>query len=120
MSVSKSQQPNRQQLVAKLHKALRAQYKPVVPNTSRPMLEQVLYACCLENAPYDVAEKALARLLKEYFDLNEVRVTTVVELAETLHDLPDPARAANAAARSRQAPGGTRCQPAIGRYGRRV
>jgi hypothetical protein len=94
MSVSKSQQPNRQQLVAKLQKALRAQYKPVVPNTSRPMLEQVLYACCLENAPYDVAEKALARLLKEYFDLNEVRVTTVVELAETLHDLPDPARAA--------------------------
>jgi endonuclease III len=94
MSVSKSQQPNRQQLVAKLHKALRAQYKPVVPNTSRPMLEQVLYACCLENAPYDVAEKALARLLKEYFDLNEVRVTTVVELAETLHELPDPARAA--------------------------
>lgn len=94
MSASKSQHPNRQQLVAKLHKALRAQYKPVVPNTSRPMLEQVLYACCLENAPYDVAEKALASLLKEYFDLNEVRVTTVVELAETLHDLPDPARAA--------------------------
>lgn len=94
MSASKSHHPNRQQLVAKLHKALRAHYKPVLPNTSRPMLEQVLYACCLENAPYDVAEKALARLLKEYFDLNEVRVTTVVELAETLHDLPEPARAA--------------------------
>jgi hypothetical protein len=77
-----------------MHKALRAQYKPVTPNTTRPMLEQVLYACCLENAPYDVAEKALQRLLQGYFDLNEVRVTTVVELAETLHDLPDPARAA--------------------------
>ena len=94
MSTSKSQQPNRQQLVAKMHKALRAQYKPVTPATSRPMLEQVLYACCLENAPYDVAEKALGRLLQGYFDLNEVRVTTVVELAETLHDLPDPSRAA--------------------------
>jgi len=94
MSTSKSQQPNRQQLIAKMHKALRAQYKPVTPNTTRPMLEQVLYACCLENAPYDVAEKALQRLLQGYFDLNEVRVTTVVELAETLHDLPDPARAA--------------------------
>ena len=94
MSASKSQQPNRQQLVGKLHKALRSHYKPVAPNTSRPMLEQVLFACCLENAPYDVAEKALERLLKEYFDLNEVRVTTVVELSETLHDLPDPPRAA--------------------------
>lgn len=94
MSTSKSQQPNRQQLVAKMHKALRAHYKPVAPNTGRPLLEQVLYACCLENAPYDVAEKALGRLLQGYFDLNEVRVTTVVELAETLHDLPDPSRAA--------------------------
>ncbi|NBT13376.1 MAG: hypothetical protein EBS56_07325 [Planctomycetia bacterium] len=94
MSTRKPAQPNRQLLVAKMHKALKTLYKPVVPNTSRPMLEQVLFACCLENAPYDVAEKALARLLKGYFDLNEVRVTTVVELAETLHDLPDPARAA--------------------------
>ncbi len=84
---------SRQQLVGKMHKALRSQYKPVVPNTNRSVLEQVLFACCLENAPYDVAEKALARLGVNYFDLNEVRVTTVAELAETLHDLPDPAQA---------------------------
>lgn len=94
MSTSKSQQPNRQQLIAKMHKALRSQYKPVASNVSRPVLEQVLFACCLEDAPYDVAEKALQRLLQAYFDLNEVRVTTVAELAETLQDLPDPARAA--------------------------
>jgi len=94
MSTRKPAQPNRQLLVTKMHKALRAHYKPVVPNTARPILEQVLFACCLENAPYGVAEQALARLLKGYFDLNEVRVTTVAELAETLHDLPDPSRAA--------------------------
>jgi hypothetical protein len=94
MSTSKSQQPNRQQLIAKMHKALRSIYKPVTPNTTRPVLEQVLYACCLENAPYDAAEKSLQRLLQGYFDLNEIRVTTVAELAEILHDLPDPARAA--------------------------
>lgn len=93
MSTSKSQQPNRQQLIAKMHKALRAQYKPVAPNVSRPILEQVLYACCLEDAPYELAEKALQRLLQSYFDLNEVRVTTVAELGEALQDLPDPARA---------------------------
>ena len=84
---------SRQQLVGKMHKALKSQYKPVVPNTNRSVLEQVLFACCLENAPYDIAEKALARLGVNYFDLNEVRVTTVAELAETLHDLPDPAQA---------------------------
>jgi len=94
MTTPNRQQPNRQQLVAKLHKALRAQYKPLEPDTQRPLLEQVLYACCLENAPYDVAARAFKRLGERYFDLNEVRVTTVAELAESLHDLPDPPRAA--------------------------
>lgn len=88
------QQPNRQQLIAKLQKALKSAYKPVAPNISRPVLEQVLFACCLENAPYANAEKALAKLMTGYFDLNEVRVTTVAELAEWLDALPDPSRAA--------------------------
>jgi hypothetical protein len=87
-------QPPRQQLIGRLQKALKAAYKPHVANVSRPLLEQVLFACCYENSPADVAEKALARLLEQSFDLNEVRVTTVAELAETLSDLPDPSRAA--------------------------
>lgn len=94
MTTPNRQQPNRQQLVAKLHKALRATYKPVDPDTQPPLLDQVLYACCLENTAYEVAQRAYKRLGETYFDLNEVRVTTVAELAETLHDLPDPARAA--------------------------
>jgi len=87
-------QSGRKALIAKLHKSLKSQYRPVVANTGRSMLEQVLFACCLENSQHDVAEKAFARLLESYFDLNEIRVTTVAELAETLQGLPDPARAA--------------------------
>lgn len=94
MSTQHRQQPNRQQLVARLHKALRATYKQVDTDTKRPLLEQVLHACCLENAAYDVAAKAFRRLGENYFDLNEVRVTTVAELAEVLDGLPDPPRAA--------------------------
>ena len=86
--------PQRATLLPKLFKALKAQYKPVVPSTSRPILEQVLLACCLENTPADAAERAFTRLMEAYFDFNEVRVTTVAELAETLHDLPDTAHAA--------------------------
>jgi len=86
--------PPRGQLLPKLHKALKSQYKPFAANTTRDLLDQVLLACCLENAPVDVAEKAFARLKQAYADPNEVRVTTVAELAETLHDLPDPTRAA--------------------------
>lgn len=86
--------PPRGQLIPKLHKALKASYKPFTANTSRQLLDQVMIACCLENAPADVAEKAFNRLIESFFDLNEIRVTTVAELAETLHDLPDPAHAA--------------------------
>jgi endonuclease III len=86
--------PPRGQLLPKLHKALKANYKPFPADPTRPLLHQVLIACCLENAPPDAAERAFNRLMETYFDLNEVRVTTVAELAETLHDLPDPARAA--------------------------
>jgi len=94
MTTQNRQQPNRQQLVAKLHKALRGHYQAIEPDTQRPLLEQVLYACCLENAPYEMAARAFKRLGESYFDLNEVRVTTVAELAETLQELPDPPRAA--------------------------
>ena len=87
-------QPNRQQLIAKLQKALKSAYKSVPANTGRPVLDQVLFACCLENAHHAAAEKAFETLMKGYFDLNEVRVTTVAELAESLAGLPDPSRAA--------------------------
>ena len=45
-------------------------------------------------APPDAAEKALQKLLEGAYDLNEIRVTTVAELAESLQGLPDPSRAA--------------------------
>lgn len=86
--------PKRTQLLTKLQKVLKQNYKPVLPDTGRPILEQALFACCLENAEYDAAEKAFSRLGENYFDLNEVRVTTVAELAEALAPLPSPARAA--------------------------
>ncbi len=83
----------RQQLIAKVHKVLKQHYKPIVPNVGRPILEQVLFACCLEDAHYATAEKVFAKLGEGFFDLNEIRVTTVAELAETLAELPDPGRA---------------------------
>jgi endonuclease-3 len=93
----------RQKLIAKLHKVLKTHYSPRLPDTSRPLLEQVLFACCLENADYDAAEKAFTQLLENSFDLNEVRVTTVAELAEVLVGLPDPSKAALSLRRALQA-----------------
>jgi hypothetical protein len=84
---------NRSGLLARLHKVLRKHFKPVHPQ-GHAVLEQLLYACCLENARYDVAEQAFAAVSTAFFDWNEVRVSTVKELAEVMRSLPDPTAAA--------------------------
>lgn len=84
---------NRAALINKMHKVLKKHYKPA-PTPERPALEHLLYACCLENAHYEAADKAYAAASTTFFDWNEVRVSTVKELAEVMHMLPEPAAAA--------------------------
>jgi endonuclease III len=85
---------NRAALLTKTHKVLKKHYKPVPP-VERPVLEHLLYACCLENATYESADKAYTLVSTNFFDWNEVRVSTVKELAEVMHSLPDPSSAAS-------------------------
>lgn len=85
---------NRANRISKLQNLLKKSYKPVIPVDNRPLMEHLLYACLLENAPYELADEALARLEQDFFDWNEVRVTTITELTEVLSRLPDPTSAA--------------------------
>lgn len=91
---------NRTAAIAKVYKVLKKHYKPAAPPADRSVLEHLLYACLLENARYDAADEAFARLKELYFDWNEIRVTTVTELAEGMTSIPD---AAGAAQRVKQA-----------------
>ncbi len=85
---------NRGDRIQLLHKVVKKYYKPVATPEGRSVLEHLIYACCLEDARYDSADEAFHRLQESYFDWNEVRVTTVTELAEVLHNLPDATAAA--------------------------
>jgi endonuclease-3 len=85
---------NRGDRIQLLHKVVKKYYKPVAIPEGRAVLEHLIYACCLEDARYESADEAFHRLQESYFDWNEVRVTTVTELAEVLHNLPDPSAAA--------------------------
>jgi endonuclease-3 len=87
--------PNRTAILNKLYKTLKKLYTPTPPNLKMPLLEQVLYACCLEDATPAAAAKAFAALDEQYFDWNEVRVSTVTELSETISMLPEPVAAAS-------------------------
>jgi endonuclease III len=86
--------PNRAVRIEQLNKSLKKFYKQVPVATDRSVLELLLYACCLEDAKSEAADEAFAKLQQTYYDWNEVRVTTVVELSEVLSSLPDPVAAA--------------------------
>lgn len=94
---------NRASLLTKIHKVLKKHYKPGLPPAERTILEHLLYSCCLENARPEAADEAFARMQQSYFDWNEVRVTTVAELAEQLSNLPQPNRTAQQLKRALQA-----------------
>lgn len=58
------------------------------PDT-RPVMEELIYAICRDGVTSAEADAAFARLKTGYFDWNEVRVSTVPEITQTLGDLPD-------------------------------
>lgn len=86
---------NRADRITTIHKVLKKHFEPVAPPSDRKFLEHVLYACCLENSHFEAADEAFAKLQSNYFDWNEVRVTTVRELTGTLGCLRDPSEAAH-------------------------
>lgn len=80
---------NKQQQLTQALALLKKKY-PVAPEAeARPVLEEVLYAVLREGATTAQADAGFARLRKAFFDWNEVRVSTVPEVAEALADLPD-------------------------------
>jgi endonuclease-3 len=92
---------NRASKLTKTHKVLKKHYKPH-SLADRPVLEHLLYACCLEFAPPEAADESFAKLQQTYYDWNEVRVTTISELSEVLSGLPRAAEAASRLKRSLQ------------------
>jgi len=93
---------NRSAVISKVYKVLKKHYKPVAPPADRTALEHLLYGCLLENARFEAADEAFARLKELFFDWNEIRVTTVTELAEGMAGVPDASAAAQRVKKSLQ------------------
>lgn len=79
--------------IAKLAKVANKNFSAVKPPANRGVLENLLYACLLENSDFSPADEAFAKL-EQYCDWNEVRVSTVAELAEVVASLNRPEQAA--------------------------
>lgn len=81
---------NKQQLLTHAQAALKKRFPLVTvePDESRPLLEELLYAICREGSTTADADAAYARLRKVFVDWNEIRVSTMQEVADALRPLP--------------------------------
>lgn len=81
---------NRATQINKVLKVVKKHYKPVEAYNDRSVLEHLLYACLLENSLHESATQVLNTLKSDYFDWNEVRVSSIRELSEAMKPLNDP------------------------------
>jgi len=68
---------------------LKKRYPSPPSHSERPVLETLLFAICLEDASQEQAETAYSRLLTAFHDLNELRVSSITELAQVFDGLPN-------------------------------
>ncbi len=80
------------QLLTDVHAHLRRRYKPKPDRSAGRLnvLEAVVYGICHEDTTREQANQALSRFKDQFFDWNEVRVSPIAEVQETLADIPDP------------------------------
>ena len=62
---------------------------------TRPVLEQFIYAICREGVTRELADRAYRNLREQYYDWNEVRVSSAREVEEALGDIPEAENRAN-------------------------
>ncbi len=78
-------------IVKKLVAEMKRRYGGSTPKDHRTSFETLLFAACLEDVNQAEAEAAYARLLESFFDLNEIRVSSVTEIQSALGDVHDAA-----------------------------
>jgi endonuclease-3 len=74
---------SKQKIVTQLFTAL-GKHAKAKPMAARPVLEQFVYAILRENATRDSADQAFPSLRDRFYDWNEVRVSSTLEIVETL------------------------------------
>ncbi|NBO93471.1 MAG: endonuclease [Planctomycetia bacterium] len=77
---------SKQQVLTQLLDAVESAPQPAI---ALPVLEQFLYGICREDSTPEMAKQAYENLRKDFFDWNEVRVSTVREIEDALGGLSD-------------------------------
>ena len=80
---------NKQRQLNQLFGLLKKGHEPSEPE-ALPVLEQFVYGVCREGSTRELADRAFHELRTQFFDWNEVRVSSAREVEEALGDLPEP------------------------------
>ena len=83
---------SKSQFLTEVHTQLKRRYKPKPDRSAGRLtvLEAVVYGICHEDTTREQANQALSRFKDQFFDWNEVRVSPIAEVQETLADIPNP------------------------------
>jgi len=80
---------DKQAILKKVVTELKKRYGGSIPKHSRTTFETLLFAAILEDVPEKEAEAAYARLIDGFFDLNEIRVSSITEIERALGGIAD-------------------------------
>lgn len=89
-AASRPKASDKQGICKKLLAILKKRYKSLSSVKSRPVLESMVYAVCLEDSTVEQADAAFARLYASFHDLNEIRVSSVTEVTTAFEGMPHP------------------------------
>ncbi len=78
---------DKQTILKKLVTEMKRRYGGSLPKHSHTAFETLLFAACLEDSGYEAADAAYSRLLDSFFDLNEIRVSSVAEVQQALGEI---------------------------------
>jgi endonuclease-3 len=84
---------NKQQLLNQAQTALKKKFPlpaAALEPSNRSVLDELIFAACRESVTHADADRAYSALRKNFIDWNEVRVSTVQEVADVLRPLPQP------------------------------
>ena len=91
MAAKKLKASEKSAILTKIVGKLKKRYGSKVPESERGVLETFIFAACLEDATDEQAEAAYSRLLDQFHDMNEIRVSLISEIERTLDELSEPA-----------------------------
>jgi hypothetical protein len=90
MAAAKSKTPDKSKILTRLLKVLKKEFGGLPKREQLPVLESMVFSACLENSSYEAADAAFGRLKGDFFDWNEVRVSTISELEPVFEGVHEP------------------------------